>query len=51
MVGFLPVPAGDLPDTYADVDDLVDQFGYKPSTSIEDGVAKYVKWYRAYFKS
>lgn len=50
-IDFLPLQAGDMPDTYADVDDLVDQFGYKPSTSIEDGVAKYVKWYRAYFKS
>ena len=47
---FLPLQAGDVPGTYADVDDLVEQFDYKPSTSVEDGINHFVCWYRDYFK-
>ena len=47
---FLPLQAGDVPDTYANVDDLVEQFNYKPNTSIEDGINSFVSWYRDYFK-
>ena len=47
---FLPLQAGDVPDTFADVDDLVRMFDYKPSTSVETGIAKFVAWYRDYFK-
>ena len=47
---FLPLQAGDVPETYANVDDLVEQFDYKPSTSIEDGINHFVSWYRDYFK-
>ncbi len=47
---FLPLQAGDVPETYANVDDLVEQFNYKPSTSIEDGINSFVSWYRDYFK-
>jgi UDP-glucuronate 4-epimerase len=46
----LPLQAGDVPDTYADVEDLVDQFQYKPATSVHDGIARFVAWYRDYFK-
>lgn len=46
----LPLQSGDVPDTCADVSDLVEQFHYKPSTSVEDGVARFVAWYRDYFK-
>ena len=46
----LPMQAGDVPDTYANVDDLVEQFHYKPATSIENGIARFVVWYRDYFK-
>lgn len=46
----LPPQPGDVPDTYADINDLVDQFHYKPSTSVEEGVANFVKWYRNYFR-
>lgn len=46
----LPMQPGDVPATYADVDDLTRDVGFKPSTSIEDGVAKFVQWYRDYFK-
>jgi UDP-glucuronate 4-epimerase len=46
----LPMQAGDVPDTYADVSALVKQVGYKPATTVEQGVAKFVEWYRAYYK-
>lgn len=46
----LPLQPGDVPDTYADVTDLVEQFHYKPETSVEQGVANFVAWYRDYFK-
>lgn len=45
----LPLQAGDVPMTFADVDDLVADVGFKPSTSIDDGISKFVAWYRAYF--
>jgi len=47
----LPLQIGDVPDTYADVNDLVEQFDYKPSTPVELGVANFVTWYRDYFKA
>ena len=47
----LPLQAGDVLDTYADVDDLVEQFDYKPSTSVEEGVKKFSGWYKAYYKN
>ncbi|MFK8020288.1 MAG: NAD-dependent epimerase [Pseudomonadales bacterium] len=46
----LPLQPGDVPDTYADVDALVNDVGYKPSTSVEEGVSKFVDWYRAFYK-
>ena len=46
---FLPLQAGDVPATYADVDDLIKDVGFKPSTSIEEGVAGFVDWYREYY--
>ena len=46
----LPLQTGDVPETYADVDDLVEQFDYKPHTSVEDGINHFVSWYRDYFK-
>lgn len=46
----LPLQPGDVPDTYADVTDLVEQFQYKPATSVHDGIARFVAWYRDYFK-
>jgi UDP-glucuronate 4-epimerase len=46
---YLPLQDGDVPNTYADVDDLVAQFNYKPSTPVKAGIACFVDWYRAYF--
>ena len=45
----LPLQPGDVPDTYADVTDLVEQLEYKPSTPIDKGIANFVDWYRNYF--
>lgn len=45
----LPLQPGDVPDTYADVSDLVEQFDYKPATPVEQGIASFVAWYRNYF--
>ena len=46
----LPLQPGDVPDTYANVEDLVRDIGYKPDTSVEDGVRKFVDWYRQYYQ-
>jgi UDP-glucuronate 4-epimerase len=46
----LPLQPGDVPDTYADVTDLVADMGYKPATSVEDGVARFVDWYKDYYR-
>jgi len=47
----LPMQAGDVPDTFADVDDLVRDVGYKPATPVEVGVKRFVEWYRGYYGS
>jgi UDP-glucuronate 4-epimerase len=44
----LPLQPGDVPDTYADVDALVEDVGYKPNTTIEDGIKRFVDWYREF---
>jgi UDP-glucuronate 4-epimerase len=46
----LPLQLGDVPDTYADVEDLVRDVGYKPATTVEQGVRAFVDWYRSYYK-
>ncbi len=46
----LPIQAGDVPATYADVDDLIKDVGFKPSTSIREGIKKFVEWYKEYYK-
>ena len=50
QMNLLPLQPGDVPDTYADVTDLVEQFDYKPATKVEDGVARFIEWYKDYFK-
>jgi UDP-glucuronate 4-epimerase len=44
----LPLQPGDVPDTYANVDDLVREFNYKPSMDIKQGVKNFVDWYKEY---
>ena len=45
----LPMQRGDVPATYADVEDLILDVDYKPTTRVEDGIAKFVEWYRSYY--
>jgi UDP-glucuronate 4-epimerase len=45
----LPLQPGDVPDTYADVTALTDDTGYKPNTSVEVGVARFVEWFVDYY--
>ena len=47
---FLPMQLGDVPVTYANVDDLVRDVGFKPDTPIEEGIKRFVEWYREYYK-
>ena len=49
-VNMLPLQPGDVPDTYANVEDLVKNFDYRPKTSIEEGVKNFVDWYLKYLK-
>jgi UDP-glucuronate 4-epimerase len=46
---FLPMQAGDVPATYADVDDLVQDCGFKPETTIEAGVERFTRWYQDHY--
>jgi UDP-glucuronate 4-epimerase len=49
-INFLPLQPGDVLDTYANVENLKEKFNYKPLTSVIDGVTKFVKWYKYYYK-
>ncbi len=46
---YLPMQSGDVPATYADIEDLTRDFGFRPSTPIEEGIARFVEWYRRYY--
>ena len=46
----LPIQDGDVPETYADVDDLMRAVDFKPATSIETGIGKFIEWYLGYYK-
>ena len=46
-----PMQAGDVPVTFADVDELVADIGFKPSTNIESGISQFVSWYKDYYKN
>ena len=46
---FLPMQPGDVPATFADVDDLVADVGFAPATPLKDGIGRFVKWYRGYY--
>jgi UDP-glucuronate 4-epimerase len=45
----LPLQPGDVPDTWADVSDLVRDFSYRPDTSVETGIRRFVDWYRSFY--
>lgn len=48
---YLPMQPGDVPETYADVDDLMAEVGFKPGTSIREGIGRFVEWYREYYST
>lgn len=50
MKNLLPMQAGDVPDTYADVENLIQDLDYQPSTPIEEGIKKFSEWYKEYYK-
>ena len=50
QINFLPLQPGDVPNTYANIDNLEKKFNYKPSTSVADGVSNFVKWYKNFYK-
>ena len=47
---FLPMQLGDIPETCADIDDLINETGFKPKTSIEEGISNFVDWYLDHYK-
>lgn len=47
---YLPMQPGDVYQTYADVEDLMRDYDFKPDTTIEEGLGKFVEWYRSYYK-
>jgi UDP-glucuronate 4-epimerase len=47
---FLPMQPGDVPDTYADVDQLIQDVNYKPETTVQEGIKRFITWYRNYYK-
>jgi UDP-glucuronate 4-epimerase len=49
-LNLLPLQLGDVPDTYADVRELVEDVGYQPDTPVTEGIARFVEWYRGFYK-
>ena len=49
QVELLPLQPGDVPDTYSDVRKLQRLVGYKPETTVKEGVAAFVEWYRSFY--
>ena len=49
-INFLPLQAGDVPDTFASINNLKKDFNYNPSTSVDQGVSNFVKWYKNYYQ-
>ncbi|WP_069588632.1 NAD-dependent epimerase [Neomoorella thermoacetica] len=46
---YLPLQAGDVPETYADIDDLFVAVGFRPTTTLEEGISKFVAWYKDFY--
>jgi len=49
MKGLFPLQPGDVPDTYADVEALIVNMDYKPESNVQDGIEKFVGWFRGYY--
>lgn len=50
VMNLMPIQPGDVPATCADVDDLMEDVGFRPATSIEEGIGRFVDWYREYYR-
>ena len=50
IINYLPLQQGDVPDTHADVNNLMNKFNYKPSTKIIDGISNFIEWYKKYYQ-
>jgi UDP-glucuronate 4-epimerase len=50
IINFLPLQPGDVPDTFANVDNLIKKFNYKPSTPVGEGITNFVEWYKNYYR-
>jgi len=48
---FMDMQPGDVAETYANIDDLYNAVGFKPETTIEEGIGKFIEWYRSYYKA
>ena len=48
---YMDLQPGDVPATYADVDDLIKDVGFKPSTTIEEGIERFIAWYKDYYRN
>jgi UDP-glucuronate 4-epimerase len=46
----LPLQPGDVPATWADVTDLIEDMGYRPNTQVQEGIKRFVDWYRAFYQ-
>ena len=49
IINYLPMQDGDINSTYADIDDLYNNVGYKPCTTIDNGIHNFVEWYKSYY--
>ena len=49
VINFLPLQLGDVPDTYASINNLNEKFNYNPSVNVNEGILKFVKWYKDYY--
>ena len=47
----MPIQPGDVMDTYADVDELFKDFKFKPSTTVKDGIERFVNWYKDFYSN
>ena len=49
IINLLPIQPGDVPATYADVTDLIENFNYKPQVSVKEGIKNFIEWYRNFY--
>jgi len=49
-MNLLPMQPGDVPRTFADIYDLMKDVSFRPTTSVEDGIKRFIEWYREYYK-